>query len=782
VPKGESVGESSSVNAWPRDPDLRSLFDHVPGAVFRCDLEPPWRMREVSEGVLALTGRPAADFRQGLVNWADIVVAEDLEWLVSAGPQASPLGYESSVEYRIVHLDGTIRWIHDNARVIVGSDGVPCLAGVILDVTAARQSEAALRETAAQLRAAFDRSPVGAALVNPDTTFVKVNEAFSRFVGYTDDELRGTSFAAITHPEHRDRDLEQVKRLALGEIDRYEVDKRYIRKDGTVVWGRASVGLVREGDGRPKYFLPIIQDITTRKQAEQDLLASDARYRIAFHTSPDSININRASDGLYLEVNEGFLERTGWAADEVIGRTSLDLDIWVNPEERDRLVDSLRRDGACKNLEALFRMKDGSTIVGLMSARVIEYRGEPCILSVTRDITEWRRSERERHELEQQLQQSQKLESLGVLAGGIAHDFNNILMAVLGHAELALDDLSPLSGARGSVSEIVTAARRAGELCRQMLAYSGRASFAVERVDLAELVDELLHLLKTSISKKAVLNVQIEKGLPAIQADPSQIRQVVMNLVLNASEALGDQTGVIALSASAAMCDGVTLRGIGPGPAPVEGMYVRLEVADTGCGMSPEVQTRIFEPFYTTKFSGRGLGLAALLGIVRAHHGAIKVASEPGKGSVFTVFLPALADAPAADADTARVSQPVWHGSGTVLFADDEESLRTLGARMLERLGYRVLTAADGREAVETYRRRQDEIDLVILDLTMPLLDGGQAIAELRAFDPEVRVVLASGYTPEDVSSRLGGLALTGVLQKPYTLSRMRDLLSSLPS
>ncbi len=635
-------------------------------------------------------------------------------------------------------------------------------------------------ETSRQLALIFDHSPVGAVLAAPDGRFLKANAAFCRFIGYTDDELRGRSFVEITHPEHRRQDVAELQRLVRAEITRYEVDKRYLRKDGAVVWGRASVGAVRDDDGQMLYFHTVVQDIAERRRVEEALQDSEERYRRVFLTSPDAVNINRMSDGLYLDVNEGFERTTGWTRAEIIGKTSTETAIWTNPRDRERLVEALERDGFCKNLEASFRMRDGRVINGLMSAALMTYRGVPCILSVTRDITELRRAEQERLKLEQHLQQAQKLESLGVLAGGIAHDFNNILMAVLGHAELALEEINPMSPARASLGEIITAARRAGDLCRQMLAYSGRATFAVERVDLGELVDEMMHLLRTSVSKKALLNVHIEKGLPAVKADPSQIRQIVMNLVLNASEAIGDRSGVIALSVGARMCDRESLDALEPGRELPEGLYVRLEVSDTGAGMSPEVRARIFEPFFTTKFSGRGLGLAALLGIVRAHRGATTVSSEPGKGSSFTILLPALEEAEPHGSAAGEPPTATWQGLGTILFADDEESLRALATRMFERLGFRVLTAADGREAVDLYRERRGEIDLVVLDLTMPHLDGGQALAEMRAIDPDVRAVLASGYTPEDVASRLGGEKLAGVLQKPYTLSRIRELLSSL--
>jgi CheY-like chemotaxis protein len=313
-----------------------------------------------------------------------------------------------------------------------------------------------------------------------------------------------------------------------------------------------------------------------------------------------------------------------------------------------------------------------------------------------------------------------------------------------------------------------------------MLAYSGKASFALERMDLSDLIGETAHLLKTSITKKAVLNLNLERGLPPLLADPGQIRQIVMNLIINASEAIGERSGVIRVSVGATRCDEEYLRDTELREELVPGLYVHLEVADTGCGMDAQTRARIFEPFFTTKFTGRGLGLAAVLGIVRAHRGALKVFSEPGKGTTFTVLFPAM--------ETAEDGAPIgeaaagsgWTGKGTILLADDEESLRALGAKMLERLGFTVLTAADGRTAVDIYRERHAEIDLVVLDLTMPHMDGAEAFGALRRLNPEVPVVLASGYSEEDVAARFIGKGANGVLQKPYTLGKLRELLSGL--
>jgi signal transduction histidine kinase/CheY-like chemotaxis protein len=413
----------------------------------------------------------------------------------------------------------------------------------------------------------------------------------------------------------------------------------------------------------------------------------------------------------------------------------------------------------------------------------VEYdsRGKPVkMIGTIQDITERREMEEEKRNLEQQVQQAQKLESLGVLAGGIAHDFNNLLMVILGHSELAQKEISPMSPARRSLAEITTATQRAADLCRQMLAYAGKATFALERVALRGLVEEMAHLLKTAISKKAILNLNLVRGLPPIEADPSQIRQIVMNLIINASEAIGDRSGVITVSVGATRCDEEYLRKMELHDGLAPGLYVHLEVTDTGSGMDAETQSRIFEPFFSTKFTGRGLGLAAALGIVRAHKGALKVYSEPGKGTTFKILFPALGVAAEKARTTAPASSADSQGKGTILLVDDEESLLALGARMLEHLGFAVLTATDGRQAVDLYRDKGKEIDLVLMDLTMPNMDGAKAFDELRRLNPDVRVILASGYTHEEVASRFSGKILSGVLQKPYTLARLRESLAGL--
>jgi len=320
------------------------------------------------------------------------------------------------------------------------------------------------------------------------------------------------------------------------------------------------------------------------------------------------------------------------------------------------------------------------------------------------------------------------------------------------------------------------ATHRAAELTRQMLAYSGKGRFVVESIDLGEVVKEMAEMLAMSISKKAILQSRFSPDLPRIDADASQIRQVVMNLIINASEAIGENPGVISLVTGAMECDRAFLKDMGVVEELPEGRYVFLEVTDTGVGMDKTTTAKIFDPFFTTKFTGRGLGLAAVQGIVRGHRGAIKVYSEKGKGSTFKVFFPAT-DTVATSTAASTLPKETWKGTGTVLLADDEEMVRKVGVGMLESLGFRVLTARDGQEAVEIFAAHRDEIVCVLLDLTMPRLGGDAAFREIRRLDPDTKVVLSSGYNEETVAQGVVGEGLAGFLQKPYKLDSLAAML-----
>jgi nitrogen-specific signal transduction histidine kinase/CheY-like chemotaxis protein len=395
---------------------------------------------------------------------------------------------------------------------------------------------------------------------------------------------------------------------------------------------------------------------------------------------------------------------------------------------------------------------------------LLDEAGEPWALcGVSTDISERKRAEEDRVRLVAKVQHAQKLESLGVLAGGIAHDFNNLLLAILGNAGLARQQAAPESPLQDELADIEGAAERAAALCRQLLAYSGKGRFVMRPLDLNARIREVVHLLDVSLAHRVQVHLELAPDLPAVKADAMQLDQVMTNLLTNAFDAVGEDFGVVSVESACLELDAEALRCF-PDARLVPGSFARVRVRDTGCGMKPEVVARIFDPFFSTKFTGRGLGLAAVQGIVAGHRGAIRVASEPGRGTLFELLLPALDRVPAGEADDETPAD--WRGSGVVLVVDDEESIRVLARRVLERLGFSVWTAADGEEALRIFGRRADEVRAVLLDATMPVLSGDETLRGLRAIRADVPILLSSGYTGSRQGARDDGA--TAFLQKPY--------------
>ena len=489
------------------------------------------------------------------------------------------------------------------------------------------------------------------------------------------------------------------------------------------------------------------------------------------------------AEGRFLAVNKAFADACGKGSPEsLVGKT--DYDAW--PRE---LAEAYRADDLAVMASGRQTAVE-EPIAGVDGTRWFETYKSPVFgpnativgtTGVARDVTQRKlaeqrllQAEEDRRKLELSVMQAQKLESLGVLAGGIAHDFNNLLTSILGSADLAAAELSPYSPARRYIEDIERASRRAADLCRQMLAYSGKGRFVIQALNVNDLVKEMAHLLSVSISKKVVIRYDFAENLPSVRADATQLRQVVMNLITNASEAIGDRSGLIALASGIMNCDAAYLQAAVGDVSPREpGQYVYLEVRDTGHGMDKETAARIFDPFFSTKFAGRGLGLAAVLGIVRGHKGALRVDSVRGKGTTFRVLLPAH-DIPSESLEEVSAAHRGWRGHGLVLLADDEESVRVLTKRMLEYAGFEVVCAADGREALALFTERRRQVRLVVLDWTMPHMDGEACLRELRRLDPDLKVIMISGYNEQEIVDHFVGKGLAGFVQKPY---KMADLL-----
>jgi len=474
-------------------------------------------------------------------------------------------------------------------------------------------------------------------------------------------------------------------------------------------------------------------------------------------------------------VNDAECSLAGCPRDMLLGKTDYDLFPKEQVDVFRKIDDQVLQTGRPNINEERITDGQGRTrSIITHKSRFVDQAGNRYIVGVIRDVTERLKEEEDRRKLEEQMLHVQKLESLGVLAGGIAHDFNNILTAITGNVSLALMRINTESPAVAHLQKIEQAADKAADLAKQMLAYSGKGKFILESIDLNRLIEEMGHMLDVSISKKAVLRYNLTRPLPSIEADATQLRQIIMNLVINASEAIGDRSGVIAITTGCMDCEASYLKNVWLSENLKPGLYVYLEVADTGCGMSHETMSRIFEPFFSTKFTGRGLGMAAVLGIVRGHKGAINVYSELGKGSSFKVLLPAV-DRP-ADLFNHDEHAGEWKGCGRIMLVDDEETVRAIGREMLQELGFDVITASDGKEAMKLFNEHPD-ICAVILDLTMPHMDGEQTFRALRKANPDISVIISSGYSEQEVTQRFVGKGLAGFIQKPYKLSTLKEVL-----
>ncbi|MBI5593369.1 MAG: cache domain-containing protein [Deltaproteobacteria bacterium] len=641
-------------------------------------------------------------------------------------------------------------------------------------VSGHHQIETALQESNDKFRVLAESTPTAIMLYQYDK-WVYANPAAEVICGYSAEELRSLNFWDIVHPDHREmiRARGQQRQQGQAVIQRYEF--KIIAKDGTAKWVDLSGASTLLG-GSPAGVISVI-DITDRKHAEEKLRESNEKYIELFELGMEAIFLIDNRTGRLLEANNAATKMYGYSREELLNMR--DEDLSSEPALTNQVTQHSPQGERVIPLR-FHRRKDGTIFPVEIDGRFFTWRGQGVHVAAIRDITDRKKAEEERLELERQLLHAQKLESLGVLAGGIAHDFNNLLMAVLGNLELALDDLSPVSLARSSIDQAVNAAKRASELTRQMLAYSGKGQFVVRDVNLSELVTENAHMLRAAISRNVTMNLDMEENLSLTSVDPGQMQQIIMNLITNASEAIGGQAGVITIATGVQDCDDAALSRSRVEEKPGAGRFVWLEVSDTGCGMDSETQQRLFDPFFTTKFTGRGLGMSAVLGIVRGHHGALLLDSKPEKGTSIRVLLPVSPIVRAGKESSDLMSDPgsAREASGTVLIVDDDEMVCNLCEAMITRAGFKTLTAVDGVHAIEIFRDHVDEINCVLLDLTMPRMDGVAAFSELRRIRPDVRVILSSGFSEQEATERFIGHGLSGFIQKPYQMNELIAVLN----
>jgi PAS domain S-box-containing protein len=539
-------------------------------------------------------------------------------------------------------------------------------------------------------------------------------------------------------------------------------------------WFLARVNRIEYPEGE-KTVCVAIREISDRKRTEENLRISEEKFSKAFRAGPDAIVISTLDDGRILDVNYNFIRMTGFARGESVGRTSVDLGIWLNSKERDQMVALVKRDGEVRDLEVRFSVKSGEVRNFQMSAHTIELEGTMCLIAILRDVTE-------RKALEEQLRQAQKMEAVGRLAGGVAHDFNNLLVGILGYSELLKKKVPP-GDLQRMTEEINSAAIRARDLTSRLLALSRRQVLQPRVLDFNTLVRQAESLLRPVIGEDIHVEMRLDQSAGSVKADPAQLEQVVLNLALNARDAMPNG-GTLAMETCNIEVNALFAR---QHPGLIPGKYVRLRVVDTGRGMSPEVMAKIFEPFFTTKQVGvgGGLGLSTVYGIVKQSGGCVTVESEPGKGAAFGIYLPHAPEIPERRIAEPAVTESLT-GQGTVLLVEDEPVVLRLASDLLAENGYRVLTASSGSDALSIARNESETIHMLITDVVMPEMSGPELADRVRKLRPGMRVLYMSGYTDDEMLCRKGLPENSEFLQKPFTphqfLQKARATLGTRPA
>jgi PAS domain S-box-containing protein len=501
----------------------------------------------------------------------------------------------------------------------------------------------------------------------------------------------------------------------------------------------------------------------------QERLAELEKFRSLLDQSNDAIFLVQIPSGILMDLNESACSQLGYKKEDLMNRP------FGNITDDERIKKFLGNEkilqGERQTLNIIMKKRNSQDFPVEMTVRIVNFNDIGYAVIVARDITERIKAEEEKKKLQTQILHAQKLESLGVLAGGIAHDFNNILTGILGHIDLALTDLSIGQTLRNRLEQIRISSIRAAELTRQMLAYAGLGKFSIQPVNLSHLVKDTEKLLEVSIPKRYILKYNFQENLPLFYCDISQLHQVIINLVINASEAIGEKGGIITINTGTMKCDKSYLAETYLHENLSEGLYIYLEVTDSGCGIPEENQDKIFDPFFTTKFTGRGLGLAAVLGVVKCHKGTIKIISEPEKGTAIRLLFPAFIT---KIEEKTEVNLSQWNGK--ILVVDDEECVCIVTKVILKKLGFTAMTASNGKEGLELLRKHGEEICAIILDITMPKMDGIETLKEIRLINNKVKIILTSGYENKVTFKDYIEKETDGFLQKPFEIKDMVEI------
>jgi PAS domain S-box-containing protein len=625
------------------------------------------------------------------------------------------------------------------------------------------RAEAVLKEREATLRSIFTSAPIGIGLVR-DRILEQVNERLCEMLGYREEELLGKS-ARMVYPD--DEEFERVGREKYDQIRQRgtgSVETRWKCKDGRIIDVLLNSTPLDPGNLAGGVTFTAL-DMTARKSAEQRLRDSEKTYRDVFNAMTDGLLV-MDSNTTIVDVNTAACETYGYKREELIGASPTLL---IHPDYR-HVFERFRQEIADTGTflgQAVDVRKDGSTLVVEGRGRLVRIKGKDCVLAILRDITERVEAEKEKKKTEAQLQSAQRLEAIGTLAGGLAHDFNNLLSVIQGNVSLMLFDIDPSHPHYENLTSIEKQVQSGSRLTRQLLGYARKGRYDVKTVSLNQLVQDTSEAFGRT-RKDITVRKELANGPCAIRADQGQIEQILLNLYVNAADAMA-RGGDLFLKTAYVTHENMTGRQYHPRP----GRYVLLTVTDTGMGMDAETRDRVFDPFFTTKEMGRGtgLGLASTYGIVKSHGGYIDVTSEMHKGTTLSIYLPATEGV--VEQPTRTDNKENVQGKATVLVVDDEPVVLTIAARVLNRLGYQVLEAQGGEEALDVYSKNKEKIDITILDMVMPGIGGGEVYDRLKKMDPNAKVLLSSGYSRDGQAAQILQRGCNGFIQKPFTMSEL---------
>ncbi|MGO9118290.1 MAG: PAS domain S-box protein [Desulfomonilaceae bacterium] len=729
-------------------------------------MHPEGKLLYVSPSCERVTGYSAREFLDDPSLMERIVHPDDLDDMMNHFHVARKVNQESSysVDFRIIRRDGQVRWINHACQAVYGKEGQSLgRRASNRDITERKRSEEALRESEARYRLLVENVN-DAIYVAQDGLLKSPNYRLTQLTGYELNELAEQPFTKIIHPADADMVLDRHKQRVKGALEHAsEYQFRLLRKDGNPLWVELGVTLI-EWEGRPA-TLNVLRDVTERMQAEEDLRKSEEKYRTLFEDSLDALFMV-TEDGTLVGANKAYFDLFGYEKDEILGHSVIKT--YADPAERPRYHEALVAKGFVKDYPLRLVRKDGRQLDCLLSTRIEQDEAGKILISrgFIRDTTDQKN-------LQTQLLQAQKMEAVGILAGGVAHDFNNLLTVVQGYSELLLMEMDEKAPGYSDLRKIHEAGLRGAELVRNLLAFSRKADTNPRPINLNDEVARIQKLLSRTIPKMIKTELHLEGDLAAVEADPDQIGQVLMNLAVNSEHAM-PEGGKLTIATANITLDEEFCRSY---PEMHAGNYAMLTVSDTGHGMDEETLQHIFEPFFTTKGFGKGtgLGLSMVYGIIRQHGGHITCYSEPNHGTTFKIYLPAKKeDVMGREAEGVQV--PPRGGTETILLVDDEDFIRDLGQTFLTKAGYTVLTAASGPEAVHLYLREGETISLVILDLIMPEMGGDKCLEEILAINPEAKIVISSGAAVEGKKKETVESGARGFVSKPFQL---RDMLKT---